>query len=400
LFNLDLSPRVVAVVFQACFCEVIFMVKATVCAVLFGSLAATAASAAELSTTIGWSPIPNTQLRTVCAAEHGFPDVWGNSGCPAITYAWSGAVFDTTRNRMIIFGGGHADYKGNELYSVDLNAQTITRLTDPGYPLATSCQEAIANGTQPNSRHTYDGIEYIPNADKMFVFGGSLACSSGDFGRDTWTFDFKTKTWKKMNPSGTLPVAGPGVMTAYDPNTGLVFLHDRKSLFSYDVNADKYTQLSSGDTLGYHLEATIDPKRKLFVIVGYDSVQGAGRVYTFDISGSTSSLKQRTTTGATTAVGQTYPGLDYDPVSDRIVAWDSDTPNNVYSLNLDTNVWTSTSYSGGPAGVANGTHGRFRYSPASGVFVLANSVDANVYTLRLSNSTAKVPNPPTNVSAQ
>src|SRR5690606_29545965 len=109
---------------------------------------------------------------------------------------------------------------------------------------------------QPNSRHTYDGIEYIPGRDAMFVFGGSLACGLGTFGRDTWLFSFATNSWQRMNPSGPLPRAIPGILTAYDNASGLIYLYDDNHFYSYDPAADRYTQLSATPRLvGYHLNA-------------------------------------------------------------------------------------------------------------------------------------------------
>ena len=155
--------------------------------------------------------------------------------------------------------------------------------------------------------------------------------------------------------------------------------------------------------LGYHLAATLDPKRRKFVIAGYDSTEGAGRVWVYDIgTGSNYQLQQSSTTGGASLIRAEYPGLEYDPATDRIVAWAEEGGRNVvYSLNLDTRTWTATTLTGGPEPVAGrGTHGRWRYSPKSGVFVLANKVDHNVYTVRLSQEGAKRPNPPANVTVQ
>jgi len=38
---------------------------------------------------------------------------------------------DTKSNRLIIWGGGHGDYFGNEVYGLDLNNMTMSRLTEP-----------------------------------------------------------------------------------------------------------------------------------------------------------------------------------------------------------------------------------------------------------------------------
>src|SRR5215831_10704175 len=167
--------------------------------------AVTLSEAATIPSTTGWFDIPNTHLRSVCP-----PNGFGGSGygfndyCNGVIDAWNGGVFDTTRNRLIIWGGGHHDYSGNEIYSLDMNALTLSRLTDPAVPVATACPESLAGGAQPNSRHTYGGIQYMPNVDKMFVFGGSLA-TCGNASQGTWLFDFATNQWAAQTPTGPIP---------------------------------------------------------------------------------------------------------------------------------------------------------------------------------------------------
>ena len=337
----------------------------------------------ELPSGPGWHAIPYTKIRSVCAADNGFPDVRGAIGCRGITEAWNSGVFDTARNRMIIWGGGHNDYYGNEIYAFDLDDQTLVRLTDPGLPRASGCVEAIAGGTQPNSRHTYDGIEYIAALDKMFVFGGSLSCPPGARSNETWLFDFGTNTWQRMNPSGTIPSASEGVVTGYDPVTGLVYLHDRGNLFSYDATADRYTRISSRTrSMGMHLGATVHPIERKFVIIGRDSVAGGGRVYTYDISGGTVDRVTVATSGGSAVIGRNYPGVEYDPRTDKIAAWSDVAGDSVYFLDLDTGQWTRETSSGPPTPTINGIHGRLRFSPTSEVFVLVNKVDDDIFIFR------------------
>src|SRR5205807_7625360 len=58
--------------------------------------------------------------------------------------------------------------------------------------------------------------------------------------------------------------------------------------------------------------------------------------------------------------------------------------NTAYLYNPDTDSCSTATYTGGPTTIqGNGTYGRFAYSPALGVFVVANSIDTNVYSLRL-----------------
>ena len=348
----------------------------------------------QIPSTAGWYQIPNTALTSVCACTQGFPNVCAVQGCPGI-FDWGGGSFDTKRNRLIIWGGGHNDYFGNELYALSLDSLNIRRITDPGSTPVTygyqTCPEAIANGTQPNSRHTYDGLAYMEHIDRMFIFGGALACGYGYTGRDTWTFDFATNTWHRMTSSGTLPASNYGVVCDYDPNTRKVFLHDNNAFYSYSFESDSYTKLADNN-ISYHMTSVIDPKRKKFIVFGSGASSDA---YIYDIGGNNYAGSPFVTTGATGILGLQYPGLAYDPDRDRIVAWIGG--NTVYSLNMDTRVWTADTFSGGP-GLANvsGTFKRWRYSAKDGVFIVANRYDNNIqngYTFRFPSTGTETSRP-------
>ena len=103
-----------------------------------------------LPSSLGWYQIPNTQMSSVCP-----PNGFGGSGynfpayCSTIVSDWGGGIADTSRNRLIVWGGGHSNYGGNELYALDLNALTMTRLNNPALPLPSSCVEALS-GPSPN----------------------------------------------------------------------------------------------------------------------------------------------------------------------------------------------------------------------------------------------------------
>src|SRR5207344_146524 len=87
---------------------------------------------------VGWTALPNTQMQSVCPPDYFGGQNYGFSVQCWRMLIWSGAIADTLRNRMILWGGGHDNYYGNEIYSLDLNANppTMTRLTDPTIPIA------------------------------------------------------------------------------------------------------------------------------------------------------------------------------------------------------------------------------------------------------------------------
>lgn len=326
---------------------------------------------------VGWSMLDNSKLASVCpAAGFGGEDYDFRFKCQAVVTAWNSGAMDSKRNRLLVWGGGHADHLGNELYSVNLASYKIERLTDPAVPLSRSGCPEMLSGNTPNSRHTYDGVTYLENVDKLFAVGGSLAWN-GCFSGLTWTFDLATNTWENKNPSGTLPRKDPGLISVYDPNSGRVFVHDSWSLYAYDVQANRYDRLANDNATDYHLTGVIDPVRRKFVMVG------AGRVYMYDIGpGSTYVRETLNTSGGASIVGANYPGLAFDPVSRKIIAWHGGST--AYALDLDTRVWTPISFAQGPGSAQqNGTYKRFSYSKQLDAFVLVNSMTENVYLLKL-----------------
>jgi hypothetical protein len=330
-------------------------------------------SGGGLPSSLGWYQIPNTKLAPVCPPGAG-------TACGAVISAWSGGIADTSRNQLLVWGGGHTDYTGNEVYALDLNSLTMNRITNPSVWIG-SCAAADADGN-PNSRHTYNGLAYIANSDRMFAYAGSLACGSGGSAWDTWTFSLANRTWQRMDPVNGTNVpgnAGFGDVSDYDPNTGLVYVGDNSNLFSYNYATNTYTKLGGLNPNDYHLTGVIDPKRRLFITVGNGNALKGDIDPTHTYSSSSLAM-----TGCGPILTALYPGLAYDAVQDRIVGWaGGDT---VYLYNPSSDSCTSVTYPNGPgAAQSNGSFGRFRYFPNLGVFAVVNDWQQNAYALRLTS---------------
>lgn len=328
-----------------------------------------------------WYEAPNSHLRTVVPVP-------APCGDPAnIMAAWSGGAYDPVGDRLLVWGGGHADYGGNEIYAFSLGTLSWSRIwgPSPNIPCATNqtCPNTYADGN-PVSRHTYNGLSFLPSRNKFWIIGGSLYCGPGNAGKDTWEFDMASLQWQRKTD---LPVPdwapGLSMMSAYDPATGHVFLvSGANALHEYDPATDVWT-LRGTSGIGNGMTGTIDTKRHKYVLVG---IQG---VVAFDLNVSgTIPVQVLPTTGATNLVGSTYPGVAYDPVSDRVVAWNGGAT--VYALNMDTLVWSR--FDPAPTNqvvptlpVASGIYGRFRYIPSKNAFIGVNRIDENVFVYKLSS---------------
>jgi hypothetical protein len=404
-----------------------------------GSAAVTVAVSTGLPTGIGWHALPsNTLLQASGACP---PNNFGGDPflfarfCGNVISSWSGAVADTTANRLLIWGGGHANYYGNEIYSLNLTANpiTLTRLKDPTVPTnfsnSANCVESIPPGTTsfaPNSRASYGGMTFIPTANVMYVIDGALACAQGNGSTATWTISLNglsnSSVWTYMNSSmngpqpGVFPLLGGsplGTIAVYDPNSGLVFASDSSALFTYNYQTNTSTRITAvqGFLTSIYLSGAIDPVRKLFVAVGGcpGGTCGAGDgVYVADISNPTTTTMQNWTAatmadphcaeflgGGANPISASSPGIAYDSVANDFVGWPNQ-GNSVYIMTPDTVNKRLTcqvlTFANGPPNSAqasntpntsNGTFGRFQYFPALDAFVVVNDWNIPAYVLRL-----------------
>jgi len=320
-----------------------------------------------------WYEVPNSHLNSVA------PSGWSAN----VIDPWCSGAFDTKRNNLIVWGGGHSDYSGNEIYVFNLDSLKWTRVNNPSNPPATDVAYAADGG--PCSRHTYNYIQYVPAVDRFCSFGGAGFWQSGQTGTNTLdAFNFDTKTWGQFT---TVPNCGGGLgsISAVDAGTGYAWYHGTNSyswLAHWNPVSNVWTlhgKTWEMEDLNYTHTAAIDPKRHKMVAVG------SGTVLVWNLEPDTGYIffSQTSTSGATGIVGAGAPGVEYDPRSDKIVAWSGGS--SVYTLDMDSHVWTQHSGTGATptSAASNGTFGRFRYSPKSNVFVTVNNISQDVFIYRL-----------------
>lgn len=329
--------------------------------------------------------------------------VGGAEGCGGIINDWSGGAYDPVHDKMLIWGGGHDGYWGNEIYSFDPTTFTWKRETTPSVVTATDQNKDPLDDGKPVSRHTYDHIQYIVHANRLWSRGGSQATNGGSTGV-TWTFDLGSKTWTNMSPTATGAPYPTGFGTycgasIYDPVTKKVFLQTVEGLQSYDYDTNTWVRIvqfgspplwprymTYGDKTG-----ALDLKRGLFFSFG------RGDYFVFDIAKNGIVTDTWITTGGGAFDNSSYvtnyptevihtgggdiidadgPGVDYDPRADALVAWKGGAP---YVLDLSSRTWTTKSAQGAPtATAANGTYGRWRYIAKYNVFILVNGPNDDV----------------------
>jgi hypothetical protein len=330
-----------------------------------------------------WHELPQTRLQDVFPSRDGHP-AWGIIGPRGVIEAWSGAAFDTKRSILVVTGGGHADYGGNEVYEFSLETLRWTRATEPSRLTArdeNSLHFVVADGSEaPISTHTYDGLVYLPNVDRVFKFGGSAYRSGVAPDGHAYLYDVEARRWSRRAaaPRSVLEVA-----TAYDTRTGEALVVHYTGLMAYDPVKDEWRDVARGDAHARPGTAEFGSLSGELVLVGGALGPVASRSLT-----PLGPLRRSPLSGDTSfAVGA--PGIAFHPDANLFFIWNGD--RTVWSLDPATwnvRLWPNRE---GPAPShhdpdgkmrTRGIYGRWQYVPALEVFIgYVHSAD-NVWLYR------------------
>src|SRR5690348_4624742 len=134
----------------------------------------------------------------VKANLNAFSDVWTPEdlrplyglGAPPpykIILAWSSFAWDPNRGDLWLFGGGHANYPGNDVY----RWRGSTRLWERASLPSEIKQDDLGNWEAvdgwdhaPASAHTYDNNMFFPHIDRFIAFGGAAFNSGAAWSRE------------------------------------------------------------------------------------------------------------------------------------------------------------------------------------------------------------------------
>lgn len=329
-------------------------------------------------------------------------NVWPTSGtttCPTgglsalnVTDAWGGGALDTDNEQLIVWGGGHVDYCGNEVYAYKLSTLQWSLLRGQSTPNASNTS-VYADG-RPASVHTYDGLAYVPGKG-MFQIGGSRYDDGASSGKD-WYFN-------TVNGSGTIsglvndwislpsPPAMQGLVISavYDSVNNQVFAYTENFAGSGIWNVGSGTWTNNGifnnPTPDIHQTCTMKP--------GDTVVWCTGAGFTYNVTIANGNVGNVTTTGNKACENYNAPGIVYYPASDEFVC---SVPNdsNLYVFNRSTLVWTAHTPGAGnginkpppedvgpPAG--NGLFGRgLQWDASHGAFIQLSGTGQHVWAYK------------------
>jgi hypothetical protein len=305
--------------------------------------------------------------------------------CGNVIEAWGGGVFDHAAHKMIVWGGGHNDYFGNEVYAFNPATFLWELLTEPTLVGLDQLSVDPYFDGRPASRHTYDGFAFIDDLGVWFQFGGARA-QDGSTALTTWTFNSTSTVWTRR--ADPLPT-GAGLYfmgTAYDTITQRVIMRNEGGIYTYSFGDDTWSHVVDfgyppyypNFSTGRGRRGIVLPDERVFIALGGLTNDGAfADIVAFEIDGFADVTSTWQTTGDLSVVSADGVGADYDNRDHSIVAWAGGAP---ARLDLTTKVWTRGTALGAPgAPVPNGTFGRFRYIRDLNVFVLVNRANENVF---------------------
>jgi PEP-CTERM motif len=109
----------------------------------------------------------------------------------SIVDAWSSFAWDSNSNNLLLWGGGHANYGGNEMYvwngsgakagqwtrgSLASELTQVNRVVPGNEPGTTQIDQRhyfVTDRAAPQSSHTYDNNVFLANNNMFMTFGGA-----------------------------------------------------------------------------------------------------------------------------------------------------------------------------------------------------------------------------------
>lgn len=230
-----------------------------------------------------WFQISGTELAGSAGAPGSTSGDTASSAAKRV-YAYCGmAVKDS--ELWLLANGGHNDYSGNEVSSIDLAQDTPAwELRASKSPTPAADVRYYADG-KPSARHTYWYNHWVPQRNRLMMFGNRFAWGTPvSFSDQVDGFNPDTDTW---DAEGTW-AAGSGYCTCVDPTTGNAYAGGT-SLVKWTQATDSWgTVATYGSSQVYGQLAFDATRNQLFnLAIGDAFGYGGGVVTAYKIDPST-----------------------------------------------------------------------------------------------------------------
>ena len=189
-----------------------------------------------------------------------------NDGNPAsVINAWSSFAWDSNRGDLLIFGGGHANYAGNEVYRWRGSTQNWELAA---LPSALGSRNIPVGGAEyaPESSHTYDNSVFLPLADRFVTFGGAAYQTGGPFFAENADGTLRRTGPYFFDPSKANPnKVGGADSSGVDPATPGGYMWDNRDIYA----RPSFVTAAPGSTEGT-TDYTLENGKEVIYISGPD----------------------------------------------------------------------------------------------------------------------------------
>lgn len=297
-----------------------------------------------------------------------------------VTDAWCGASLRISGSRYILHGGGHQDYSGNEIYSVNLEADSPAWARPFG---PTSNANIVASADEyldgnPASSHIYGRIFFNNVRDILFRYVVGQYDVGGVGGGKTYGWSWNATNWAAASTYPGHPASGQTFTNdcsyAADPTTGNMYgaidfvrYKFNSSTLTWSANRTVANALSDGG-------AGFDTTRGFAWFTQPNASLGANKVLKWNTADNTETLVTLTGTGVSAICTEHAPGIAYDPVIDRLFVYIAST-HALYTINPADGVCalvttTGTAPVSTSGGSADSCFSKLQYVPNLGGLVL------------------------------
>ena len=349
----------------------------------------------------------------------------GTSGQKSVMLVWFGGAFAhdfSALGALLVHGGGHKAYYGNEVYAFDLSTLHWQRLGEPWEPQSGAkgwIGEQAPLGPSgireegeyapgiPAASHTYDNVAYLPGAlagNRRGYFlrltGTSNGWYGGGFTGRSHAFDLDTGRWQRFSENLTPRTdgGGDGNAVCFDPGRRRFWAIGRwqsrvtryLDLPTRTWNAVRGTQ---GHSTGYNQSGCYHPGLDLFVVLFHPlNVSGPerARLWAMSCAEPERGWVQLGQDGPRPA--GPAPGLEWCPPLGCMVAYEGRRATRILRLYPPERAvftlpwrWVEEEIGGdAPAGRPDGPghYSRFRWAPSAGCFIWADGVRQPVQAWR------------------
>ncbi len=252
----------------------------------------------------------------------------------------AGMAYDAESDRVVLFGGARPELS-DATWVYDFNTNTWTEMNPE---------------TSPSSRVSVPGaMVYDAESDRVVLFGGRV----GDIlpggviddvvDDETWTYDFNSNTWMKMEPeTRPSPRTEPGM--AYDAESDRVIVFggvpQNDDTWAYDLNTNTWTLMepAARPVPGHAIAMAYDAESDRVILFGAHIVPFSpifsDETWAYDFNTNTWTKMEP----PTKALARTGNAQAYDSESDRVVMFGGDTlpgrSGETWTYDFNTNTWT------------------------------------------------------------